>query len=172
MTSPQPQISKSQACTVVTEFVFLVVPAWSLSQFCLSVGPKYSGCLGINTLCWQLGNPIKTWYCKSLRGESAVLLFCSISNLWPFKTQENTTKKWTFLLFIINCMKHLDQHVGASLPIASGTRLHNHTHRARHLLKAYKDFCLLKWERIMFERGTPQISPQHKCAVLCEGDTW
>lgn len=87
--------------------------------------------------------------------------------------QENMTKKWTFLLFIINSMKHLDEHMGASEPIAGGTRLCDHTDRTRHLLKAYKDFfCLLKLERILFECGTPQISPQYKCAVLCEGGTW
>lgn len=38
--------------------------------------------------------------------------------------------------------QHLDEHVGASEPIAGGTRLCDHTDRTRHLLKAYKDFCL------------------------------
>jgi len=86
--------------------------------------------------------------------------------------QENMTKKQTFLLFIINSMKHSDHHMGASVPTAGGTRLCDHTHRARHLLKSYKDFWLLKWERITIERGTLHISPQHRCVVLHEGGTW
>lgn len=85
---------------------------WSLSQLHLSVGPKYTGCLGINSTCW----PWATLLRPGIASPSGASL------PWPLALQ-NTTNKWIFLLFIINSRKHLEQHVGASVPIAGDTGL-------------------------------------------------
>lgn len=114
--------------------------------------------------CWQSGNPIKIWHCRSCRGMSSVLLFYSISNLWPFKIQENITKKWTFLIY---CKWHETlRPTQAPLPIAGGTRLCDHTHGQLLAGSLQRFLSVPEGEDNVWEWHSPNLPTTQMCSSV------